>query len=158
MDNKEINIMPNISNNTSSKDNIKPQQEECNITQIEKKGSNIIFTLFLPLIVTLFGGFYLGLMIAPRDMNIVYISKQELLAFEHQRLEKSKNKNQQLFFGKMDKFFEEVKLQKVIYEDKKYKVLLADGAIYGDKVESISDIIYKNTITKLQSTIIKGKN
>jgi len=80
--------------------------------------------------------------------DISYISQDELIQLEHERIRNQDITDQQLFFGKLD---EAIKLIEQIANEKagsNNRVVFSQGIVSGNKVKSISHEVHKELISR----------
>jgi hypothetical protein len=86
-----------------------------------------------------------------KEYQIAYISQEELLKFEAERIAKEQTK--ELFFGKVDKAAElavEIgKNYEQAAKDKVTKVVYSLGAVSGNNVYSLSKEVHKQIVNRL---------
>ncbi len=115
---------------------------------------------YLKIIICLLLGFAIGYFIKSQTTNadlfdISYISQDELIQLEHERIRNQDLTDQQLFFGKLD---EVIKLIEQIANEKagsNNRVVFSQGIVSGNKVKSISHEVHKELVSRLSN---KRKN
>lgn len=105
------------------------------------------------------GYFIKSLATNANTFDISYISQDELIQLEHERIANKDISNQQLFFGKLD---ETIKLIEQIANEKagsNNRVVFSQGIVSGNKVKSISHEVHKELVSRYlyQDTYIKIK-
>ena len=140
-----------IAKNSAENGNIQNKR-----TQKYWKHKNILLYLLL--------GFAIGYFTKNQTTNantfdISYISQDELIQLEHERIRNQDLTDQQLFFGKLD---EVIKLIEQIANEKagsNNRVVFSQGIVSGNKVKSISHEVHKELVSRYlyQDTYIKIK-
>ena len=99
-------------------------------------------------------GFVIGYFIKSQAVNansfdISYISQDELIQLENDRISNQDIADRQLFFGKLDeaiKLIEQIANEKTSHGN---RVVFSQGIVSGNKVKSISNEIHKELISRL---------
>jgi len=110
---------------------------------------------YLKILIFLLSGFIIGYFSKNQATNantfdIYYISQDELIQLEHERIRNQNISNQQLFLGKLD---EAIRLIDQIANEKssiQNRVVFSHGTVSGNKVKSISGEVHKELIAKLE--------
>lgn len=115
------------------------------------------------IIMLLSSGILLGVMYArllPREqVEILYVSQEELLDLENARVRAFKDlEGKELFGGKAAKAAEIVEEEAEKYGSRNRKVVFSVGKVYGANVRSISKEIYLEVIAELEIDTAKVKS
>lgn len=92
-----------------------------------------------------------------KDMKILYVSQDEIIDLEKERLQSLGNKeNVQLFFGQPDHAIGLIELFATEYENEANGniVVFSRGSVSGNKVKSISKGLHKKVIKELDAMIV----
>lgn len=108
---------------------------------------------YLKILIFLLSGFVIGYFSKSQATNantfdIYYISQDELIQLEHERIRNQDLTDQQLFFGKLD---EAIKLIEQIANEKvgsNNRVVFSQGIVSGNKVKSISHEVHKELVSR----------
>jgi hypothetical protein len=91
-----------------------------------------------------------------KEVRILYVSQDEIIDLEKERLELVGNKaNMQLFDGRPDHAIELIELFAADYQDEKAGniVVFSRGPVSGNKVKSISEELHKKVIKELNEMV-----
>lgn len=92
-----------------------------------------------------------------KDMKILYVSQDEIIDLEKERLQSLGNKeNVQLFFGQPDHAIGLIELFAAEYENEANGniVVFSRGPVSGSKVKSISEELHKKVIKELDAMVV----
>lgn len=87
-----------------------------------------------------------------KDVRILYISQDEIIALEKARIKDESLEGRQLFFGKPEEAVKYIEQE----QNKMIKggnlVLLTDSKIYGSKVHSVSKEVHAKVVNSLKAS------
>ena len=109
---------------------------------------------YLKIITYLLLGFSIGYFTKKETSNadafdVSYISQDELIQLERERIRNQDIADRQLFFGKLDeaiKFIEQIANEKI---SNRNRVVFSQGIVSGDGVKSISNEVHEELISRL---------
>lgn len=109
---------------------------------------------YLKIITYLLLGFSIGYFTKNETTNadafdVSYISQDELIQLERERIRNQDIADRQLFFGKLDeaiKFIEQIANEKI---SNRNRVVFSQGIVSGDGVKSISNEVHEELISRL---------
>ena len=93
-----------------------------------------------------------------QDIQIIYLSQDEIIELENQRINEQKLENRQMFFGELDSA---IKLATTIpqsYQNSSTKLVYSMGVVSGKNVRSISKEVHQQIIKELTKQKKKKKN
>lgn len=93
-----------------------------------------------------------------QDIQIVYVSQDEIIELENQRIKEQKLEDRQMFFGELDSA---VKLATNIpqsYQNRSTKLVYSMGVVSGKNVRSISKEVHEQIIYELNKQTRSVKN
>ncbi len=113
---------------------------------LSMRAGNIVFTIIGILL-----GYILAVTLNKKTEHVVkYVSQEEILGFERERIESIDDPEQrQLFFGKPKRAAELMEENALVRGDKNSEIIFSAGKVYGQNVRSISRDIYDEVIEKL---------
>jgi hypothetical protein len=122
------------------------------MSEIKQKSisNTLLSTLVISMIIATIFGVAIGRYVFPRAVTISYISQQELLHLERERLKIQGIEKQQLFLGKPKQAIELLKVYQEKMSTVYHIVLMSEKAIFGYNIKSISDKAHKDIINILQ--------
>ena len=93
-----------------------------------------------------------------QDIQIIYLSQDEIIELENQRINEQKLENRQMFFGELDSA---IKLATTIpqsYQNSSTKLVYSMGVVSGKNVRSISKEVHQQIIKELTKQTRSVKN
>jgi len=117
-------------------------------------GNKVLQILIVIIAILIIGGisFMLGAGHGRKDVRILYISQDEIIALEKARIKDESLEGKQLFFGKPEEAVKYIEQE----HDKMIKggnlVLLTDSKIYGSNVHSVSKEVHAKVINSLKAS------
>ncbi len=86
-------------------------------------------------------------------MQILYVSRSEIMDLEKARLEQHQDPAGRMFFGEINKAISLIRREAINYEDKYQRVIfVGDNYVEGRNTKSISKIVYEKVIQQLNGT------
>lgn len=83
-------------------------------------------------------------------MQILYVSRSEIMDLEKARLEQSQDPAGRMFFGEINKAISLIRREAINYEDKYHRVIfVGDNYVEGRNAKSISKIVYEKVMHQL---------
>ena len=144
-----------ISNNESK---TSPQVEAVNNIAVSKHQVNVTRIMII-LLIFLIGCCcgHLGSQMLSNyqdKMQILYVSRSEIMDLEKARLEQSQDHEGRMFFGKINKAIDLIRRESLKYEDNYHRVIfVGDNYIEGTNTKSISKIVHEKVINQLRGKI-----
>jgi hypothetical protein len=84
------------------------------------------------------------------NSQILYVSKQEIMKLEKERVESQKDGHGEMFFGRINEAVALMKKYAKERENKNHKVIfVGDSFVEGENVQSISKQIYTEVIKRM---------
>ncbi|MFP3011452.1 MAG: hypothetical protein ACEY3D_00115 [Rickettsia sp.] len=130
---------------------------------IKDKHEVNITMLFIVLLIFLIGSCcgYLGLHMFGNDfdkMQVLYVSRSEIMALEEARLDQERDPEGRMFFGKINRAINLIRREAINYEDKYSRVIfVGDNYVEGKNTKSISKLVYEKVINQLGGKINAGE-
>src|SRR6476659_8149281 len=143
-----------ISNNESK---TSPQVEAVNNIAVSKHQVNVTRIMII-LLIFLIGCCcgHLGSQMLSNyqdKMQILYVSRSEIMDLEKARLEQSQASTGRMFFGEINKAISLIRGAAINYEDKYQRVIfVGDNYVEGRNTQSISKEVYEKVINQLNGT------
>lgn len=84
-------------------------------------------------------------------MQILYVSRSEIIDLEKARLEQSQDPAGRMFFGVINKAISLIRKEAINYEDNYHRVIfVGDNYVEGSNTKSISKIVYEKVMLHLK--------
>ncbi|MCC8419219.1 MAG: hypothetical protein LN590_06825 [Rickettsia endosymbiont of Glossina mortisans submortisans] len=86
-------------------------------------------------------------------MQILYVSRSEIMDLEKARIEQSQDPAGRMFFGEINKAINLIRNEAINYEDKYHRVIfVGDNYVEGRNAKSISKEVYEKVMQQLNGT------
>ncbi len=95
-------------------------------------------------------GITIQLMPVADKVQILYVSQDEIMEYENERVKEEKLEDRQLFYGEVEKAVKRVASIPRLYQNRTTKVVYSTGLVSGDGVKSISREVYQQIMKELQ--------
>nr|WP_172686794.1 hypothetical protein [Rickettsia endosymbiont of Ixodes pacificus]AKS10399.1 hypothetical protein REIP_p505 [Rickettsia endosymbiont of Ixodes pacificus] len=83
-------------------------------------------------------------------MQVVYVSRSEIMDLEKARLEREQDPEGRMFFGKINKAIDLIRKEAFNYEDDYHRLIfVGDNYVEGKNTKSISKIVYVKVMSQL---------
>jgi hypothetical protein len=123
------------------------------IQPVEMEDSKISTLNKLLMLLIGFGCGYLGFKMFNNDlakMQVVYVSRSEIMDLEKARLDALQYPEGRMFFGKINKAIDLIRKEALSYEDDYHRLIfVGDNYVEGKNTKSISKIVYAKVINQL---------
>lgn len=87
-------------------------------------------------------------------MQILYVSRSEIMDLEKARLEQEQDPEGRMFFGKINKAIDLIRKEALNYEDDYHRLIfVGDNYVEGKNTRSISKIVYAKVMNQLGGKI-----
>ena len=94
-------------------------------------------------------GITLQLMPVADKVQILYVSQDEIMEYENERVKQEKLEERQLFYGEVEKAVKLVANIPRFYQNRTTKVIYSTGFVSGEGVKSISREVYQQIMREL---------
>lgn len=85
-------------------------------------------------------------------IQILYVSRSEIMDLEKARLEQSHDPEGRMFFGEINKAISLIREEAMKHEDKYHRVIfVGDNYVEGSNTKSISKIVYEKVMNQLKA-------
>ena len=101
-------------------------------------------------IAAMFLGMVLSHLLSNKTPQILYVSEEEILALENERISNDKYETRELFFGQSKDVPEKVISLANRFKNKNAFVVFSKGKIFGDNVRSISSDVPNRLIGEIE--------
>ena len=92
------------------------------------------------------------------QMQILYVSRSEIMALEKSRFEEKADPEGRMFFGKINKAIDLIRKEALNYEDDHHRLIfVGDNYVEGKNTKSISKLVYQKVINQLRGKINAGE-
>lgn len=93
-----------------------------------------------------------------QDIQIIYLSQDEIIELENQRIKEQKLEDRQMFFGELDSAIKLATTIPQFYQNETTKLVYSMGVVSGKNVRSISKEVHQQIINELTKQTRSVKN